>query len=104
MVQVLVQPWAEWGEVVLEEDLFLVEPALPDAAPQPGDPKLPGHQVHRASLLLMGLDKVEMMDGLLEYLTMKPKGWSFLQDLRSSERRAYAIPDILHSRHSENPE
>ena len=36
------------GEVVLEEDLALVEPALPDAALLPGDPELPGHQVHRA--------------------------------------------------------
>jgi hypothetical protein len=26
---------------------------------------------------------------------MKPKGWSFLQHFLSSERRAWAIPDIL---------
>ena len=35
------------GEVVLEDDLPLVEPALPGRALLPRDPVLPQHQVHR---------------------------------------------------------
>ena len=27
-------------------------------------------------------------------LAMNPKGWSFLQDFLSSDKRAWAIPDI----------
>ena len=34
-------------------------------------------------------------------LAMKPKGWSFLQHFLSSERRAWAIPDILARSESE---
>ena len=73
----------------------------------PGIPNSQDIRFIEPSPLLMGLGKVERIEGLLEvveHLAMKPKGWSFLQDLRSSERRCSAIPDILDSHLSENLE